>query len=216
MPQRLMYLSLSILGILNTNIDVMGVLLLYATSSVVPSMGLPRRLTGATFLGVYPSNLGSGDDGSAGAAKHRARRSSAVGGDNEMSGDGGGVGKARSLSTSSSGGNSIGASGRIDILAMGPLQDNQHAPPRSPPLDPPPNQRYIRLGRSRIVWNVDLWAAPLRHKWDLVFQLVFEEFFSPPACVASPVPVEEAPALIDSIGLPSSTTVDQDAPSPST
>ncbi|GJU68704.1 hypothetical protein Tco_1254963 [Tanacetum coccineum] len=193
MPQRLMYLSLSILGILNTNIDVMGVLLLYATSSVVPSMGLPRRLTGATFLGVYP-----------------------MGGDNKMSGDGGGVGKARSLSTSSSGGNSIGASGRIDILAMGPLQDNQHAPPRSPPLDPPPNQRYIRLGRSRIVWNVDLWAAPLRHEWDLVFQLMFEEFFSPPACVASPVPVEEAPALIDSIGLPSSTTVDQDAPSPST
>ncbi|GJW60145.1 hypothetical protein Tco_0109480 [Tanacetum coccineum] len=59
-------------------------------------------------------------------------------------------------------------------------------------------------------------VAPLRHEWDLVFQLVFEEFFSPPACVASPVPVEEAPALIDSIGLPSSTTVDQDAPSPST
>ncbi|GJW27191.1 hypothetical protein Tco_0041002 [Tanacetum coccineum] len=42
-------------------------------------------------------------------------------------------------------------------------------------------------------------VAPLRHEWDLVFQLVFDEFFSPPACVASPVPVEEAPALIDSI-----------------
>ncbi|GJT12807.1 hypothetical protein Tco_0859849 [Tanacetum coccineum] len=41
-----------------------------------------------------------------------------MGGDNEMSGEGGGVGKARSLSTSSSGGNSIGASGRIDILAV--------------------------------------------------------------------------------------------------
>ncbi|GJS27979.1 hypothetical protein Tco_0488599 [Tanacetum coccineum] len=40
------------------------------------------------------------------------------GGDNEISGEDGGVGKARSLSTSSSGGNSTGASGRIDILAV--------------------------------------------------------------------------------------------------
>ncbi|GJU30362.1 retrovirus-related pol polyprotein from transposon TNT 1-94 [Tanacetum coccineum] len=44
--------------------------------------------------------------------------------------------------------------------------------------------------------------------------LVFDEFFSPPASVASPVPVEEAPALVESTGLLSSTTVDQDAPSP--
>ncbi|GKG18100.1 hypothetical protein Tco_0372398, partial [Tanacetum coccineum] len=58
------------------------------------------------------------DDGSAGAAKHLARRSSAEGGDSEMSGDGSGGGKARSLSTSSSDGKGIGASGRIDILAV--------------------------------------------------------------------------------------------------
>ncbi|GJW00922.1 hypothetical protein Tco_1556173 [Tanacetum coccineum] len=55
--------------------------------------------------------LGSGDVGKCGLhSKHQARRSSAVGGDNEMSGDGGGVGKERSLSTFSFGGNSIGAS----------------------------------------------------------------------------------------------------------
>nr|GFB27017.1 hypothetical protein [Tanacetum cinerariifolium] len=34
--------------------------------------------------------------------------------------------------------------------------------------------------------------------------------------VASLVPVEEAPALVESTGLPFSTTIDQDAPSPST
>ncbi|GKF80222.1 hypothetical protein Tco_0238824, partial [Tanacetum coccineum] len=39
-----------------------------------------------------------------GAAKYLARRSSTEGGDSEMSGDGGGVGKARSLSTSASDG----------------------------------------------------------------------------------------------------------------
>ncbi|GKE64783.1 retrovirus-related pol polyprotein from transposon TNT 1-94, partial [Tanacetum coccineum] len=59
-------------------------------------------------------------------------------------------------------------------------------------------------------------VPPLRHEWDLVFQPVFDEFFSPPASVASLVPIEEAPAPIESTGSPSSTTVDQDAPSPKT
>ncbi|GKE12212.1 retrovirus-related pol polyprotein from transposon TNT 1-94, partial [Tanacetum coccineum] len=55
-----------------------------------------------------------------------------------------------------------------------------------------------------------------RHEWDLVFQPVFDELFSPPASIASLVPVEEAPAPVESTGSPSSTTVDQDAPSLST
>nr|GEX35937.1 retrovirus-related Pol polyprotein from transposon TNT 1-94 [Tanacetum cinerariifolium] len=59
-------------------------------------------------------------------------------------------------------------------------------------------------------------VPPSRHQWDLVFQPVFDELYSPPASVASLVPVEEAPAPVESTGLPSSTTVDQDAPSPST
>ncbi|GKG01946.1 hypothetical protein Tco_0306651, partial [Tanacetum coccineum] len=42
---------------------------------------------------------------------------------------------------------------------------------------------------------------------------MFDEFFSPPASVTSPIPVEEALALIESTGSPSLTTVDQDAPS---
>ncbi|GKC07408.1 retrovirus-related pol polyprotein from transposon TNT 1-94 [Tanacetum coccineum] len=55
---------------------------------------------------------------------------------------------------------------------------------------------------------------PSRHEWDLVFQPVFDEFFSPLASVASPVPVKEAPAPVESTSSPSLTTVDQDAPSP--
>nr|GEU58629.1 integrase, catalytic region, zinc finger, CCHC-type, peptidase aspartic, catalytic [Tanacetum cinerariifolium] len=58
-----------------------------------------------------------------------------------------------------------------------------------------------------------LFVPPSRHEWDLVFQPVFDEFFSPPASVASPVPVEEAPAPVESTGSPSLTTDDQDAPS---
>ncbi|GJY54923.1 retrovirus-related pol polyprotein from transposon TNT 1-94, partial [Tanacetum coccineum] len=59
-------------------------------------------------------------------------------------------------------------------------------------------------------------VPPSRHEWDLVFQLVFDEFFSPPTSVASLVPIKEAPAPVESIGSPSSTTIDQDAPSPKT
>ncbi|GKD05399.1 retrovirus-related pol polyprotein from transposon TNT 1-94, partial [Tanacetum coccineum] len=57
-------------------------------------------------------------------------------------------------------------------------------------------------------------VPPLRHEWDLVFQPVFDEFFSPPASVASPVSIEEALAPVESTSSPSSTIVDQDAPSP--
>ncbi|GKE88430.1 integrase, catalytic region, zinc finger, CCHC-type containing protein [Tanacetum coccineum] len=59
-------------------------------------------------------------------------------------------------------------------------------------------------------------VPPSRHEWDLMFQPVFDEFFSPPASAASLVPVEEALAPVESTGSPSSTTVDQDAPSTST
>ncbi|GKD71532.1 hypothetical protein Tco_1325622 [Tanacetum coccineum] len=59
-----------------------------------------------------------------------------------------------------------------------------------------------------------MFIPPSRHEWDLMFQLVFNEFFFPPASVAFPVHVEEAPTPVESTGLPSTTTVDQDAPSP--
>ncbi|GJT20552.1 putative ribonuclease H-like domain-containing protein [Tanacetum coccineum] len=57
---------------------------------------------------------------------------------------------------------------------------------------------------------------PSRKEWDLVFQPVFDEFFSTPASVVSPVPAVVALAPVMSTGTPSSTTIDQDAPSPST
>ncbi|GJX68804.1 retrovirus-related pol polyprotein from transposon TNT 1-94 [Tanacetum coccineum] len=41
-------------------------------------------------------------------------------------------------------------------------------------------------------------VPPSRHEWDLVFQPVFDEFFSPPSSVASLVLVEEAPAPVES------------------
>ncbi|GKC31418.1 retrotransposon protein, putative, unclassified, partial [Tanacetum coccineum] len=52
--------------------------------------------------------------------------------------------------------------------------------------------------------------------WDILFQMMFDEYLSPPACVASPVPIVVALEPADSTVLPSSTPFDQDAPSSST
>ncbi|GJU31267.1 putative ribonuclease H-like domain-containing protein, partial [Tanacetum coccineum] len=82
------------------------------------------------------------------------------------------------------------------------LHEMTHATPSSGLVpNPPPSAPFV---------------PSMRHEWDLVFQPVFDEFFSPPTSVASPVPVVEAPAPVESTGSPSSTSVDQDAPSPST
>ncbi|GJW83340.1 retrovirus-related pol polyprotein from transposon TNT 1-94 [Tanacetum coccineum] len=86
-----------------------------------------------------------------------------------------------------------------------------------------PNNDSENLGKLQAKSNIGLvpnppssapFVPPSRREWDLVFQPVFDEFFSLPASVSSLVPIEEAPAPVDSTGSPSSTIVDQDAPSP--
>nr|GFB06230.1 copia protein [Tanacetum cinerariifolium] len=65
------------------------------------------------------------------------------------------------------------------------------------------------------------YVPPSRNDWDLLFQLLFDELLTPQSCVDPPAPVVIAliadvipPVQAESTGLPSSTTVDQDAPSP--
>ncbi|GJW51367.1 hypothetical protein Tco_0092718 [Tanacetum coccineum] len=65
-------------------------------------------------------------------------------------------------------------------------------------------------------------VPPSRTDWDLLFQPLFDELLNPPPSVDLPAPevialIAEvvAPEPAASIGSPSSTTVDQDAPSPS-
>ncbi|GJY80227.1 retrovirus-related pol polyprotein from transposon TNT 1-94, partial [Tanacetum coccineum] len=67
-----------------------------------------------------------------------------------------------------------------------------------------------------------LFVPPSRTNWDILFQLLFDELLTPPPSVDLPAPeviapIDEvvAPVLAVSTGSPSSTTVDQDAPSPS-
>ncbi|GKD30632.1 uncharacterized mitochondrial protein-like protein, partial [Tanacetum coccineum] len=65
-------------------------------------------------------------------------------------------------------------------------------------------------------------VPPSRTDWDMLFQPLFDEFLNPSPSVDHPAPevvapINEviAPVLADSTGSPSSTIVDQDAPSPS-
>ncbi|GKE25001.1 retrovirus-related pol polyprotein from transposon TNT 1-94, partial [Tanacetum coccineum] len=65
-------------------------------------------------------------------------------------------------------------------------------------------------------------VPPSRSDWDHLFQLLFDELLTPPPSVdflaleiIAPIAEVVAPEPIASIGSPSSTTVDQDAPSPS-
>ncbi|GKG47804.1 hypothetical protein Tco_0507289, partial [Tanacetum coccineum] len=63
-------------------------------------------------------------------------------------------------------------------------------------------------------------VPPSRTDWDMLFQPLFDEFLNPSPSVDHPAPKVVAPEVItlvlaDSTGSPSSTTVDQDAPSSS-
>ncbi|GKB14310.1 retrovirus-related pol polyprotein from transposon TNT 1-94 [Tanacetum coccineum] len=54
----------------------------------------------------------------------------------------------------------------------------------------------------------------INNNWDILFQPMFDEYFNPPPSVASLVPAVVAPEPADLTGTPSSTPIDQDAPSP--
>nr|GEX35241.1 uncharacterized mitochondrial protein AtMg00810-like [Tanacetum cinerariifolium] len=66
------------------------------------------------------------------------------------------------------------------------------------------------------------YVPPSRNDWDLLFQPMFDELLNPPPSVVNQAPevitpIAEVipPVHADSTGSPSSTTIDQDAPSPS-
>nr|GFB96517.1 hypothetical protein [Tanacetum cinerariifolium] len=65
------------------------------------------------------------------------------------------------------------------------------------------------------------YVPPSRNDWDLLFQPMFDEILNPSPSIVNQAPKVIAPIAevippvhADSTGLPSSTTVDQDAPSP--
>ncbi|GKC48959.1 retrovirus-related pol polyprotein from transposon TNT 1-94 [Tanacetum coccineum] len=59
------------------------------------------------------------------------------------------------------------------------------------------------------------YVPPTNKELEILFQLMFDEYLEPP-CVKRPVsPALAVPVPVNSAGTPSSTTIDQDAPSPS-
>ncbi|GJR23661.1 retrovirus-related pol polyprotein from transposon TNT 1-94 [Tanacetum coccineum] len=80
----------------------------------------------------------------------------------------------------------------------------------------------ISLGLMRNPPPSTSFVPPSRTDWDILFQPLFDELLNPPSSVDCPAPeviapIAEvvAPEPAASTGSPSSTTVDQDAPSPS-
>nr|GEU59640.1 retrovirus-related Pol polyprotein from transposon TNT 1-94 [Tanacetum cinerariifolium] len=56
------------------------------------------------------------------------------------------------------------------------------------------------------------YVPPTKNDWDILFQLMFYEFFNSLPSVVSPVHVAAAPRPLDPPGLPLSTFIDQDVP----
>ncbi|GKB69308.1 retrovirus-related pol polyprotein from transposon TNT 1-94, partial [Tanacetum coccineum] len=59
-------------------------------------------------------------------------------------------------------------------------------------------------------------VPPKRNDWDTLLQSLFDDYFRPAPCVNHPVPEVADLVLAISTGSPSSTSIDQDTPSPST
>nr|GEU50788.1 hypothetical protein [Tanacetum cinerariifolium] len=83
-----------------------------------------------------------------------------------------------------------------------------------------PTNDSENLGLVRTSSPSTSYVPPLRNDWDLLFQPMFDELLNPPPSVVNQAPKVIAPIAevippvhADSTGSPSSTTVDQDAPS---
>nr|GEV00250.1 hypothetical protein [Tanacetum cinerariifolium] len=80
----------------------------------------------------------------------------------------------------------------------------------------------INLGLVQKPSSLTPYVPPSRNDWDLLFQPMFDELLNPLPSVDPPAPEVIAsiadvipPVQVESTGSPSSTTIDQDAPSPS-
>ncbi|GJT55350.1 retrovirus-related pol polyprotein from transposon TNT 1-94 [Tanacetum coccineum] len=84
--------------------------------------------------------------------------------------------------------------------------------PRLKPLTP----GTISLGLVPNITSSTPYVPPTKNDWEILFQPMFDEYLNPPPCVNPQVPTVIAPEPDVLTGTPSSTTIDQDAPSSST
>nr|GEU87543.1 hypothetical protein [Tanacetum cinerariifolium] len=82
-----------------------------------------------------------------------------------------------------------------------------------------PTKKAYRIYNRRLMpqpLSLTPFVPPTRDDWNTLLQPLFDEYFCPPPCVDHPVLEVAAPVSVVSTGSPSSTSVDQDASSPST
>ncbi|GJW04470.1 retrovirus-related pol polyprotein from transposon TNT 1-94 [Tanacetum coccineum] len=72
------------------------------------------------------------------------------------------------------------------------------------------------IGLVQNIPSSTLYVLPTKNDWEILFQLMFDEYLNPPPCVDPQVPAVITPELAVSTCTPSSTIIDQDAPSTST
>nr|GEV65759.1 retrovirus-related Pol polyprotein from transposon TNT 1-94 [Tanacetum cinerariifolium] len=103
-------------------------------------------------------------------------------------------------------------------------------PPRTTHHEPPPQQHHqgsrvlgfssdlgrVWLTRSSFKERLVIGRKRFRKYWDILFQTMFDKYFNSPPSIASLVHAFDAPDHTDSTSTPSSTHIDQDAPSSST
>ncbi|GJT22040.1 retrovirus-related pol polyprotein from transposon TNT 1-94 [Tanacetum coccineum] len=77
-------------------------------------------------------------------------------------------------------------------------------------------QNGVVKRQNRLMPNIPsstLYVLPIKNGWEILFQPMFDEYHNPPPCVDLQVPTVIAIKPAVSTGIPSSTTIDQDAPS---
>ncbi|GKA63755.1 retrovirus-related pol polyprotein from transposon TNT 1-94 [Tanacetum coccineum] len=84
---------------------------------------------------------------------------------------------------------------------------------------PGPKLLTPRIISSGLVQNIPssiLYVLPTKNDWEILFKPMFDEYLNPPPCVDLQVPTVIPPEPAVSTGTPSSTIINQDAPSTST
>ncbi|GJY19420.1 retrovirus-related pol polyprotein from transposon TNT 1-94 [Tanacetum coccineum] len=57
------------------------------------------------------------------------------------------------------------------------------------------------------------YVLPTKNDWDILFQLMLDEYLNPKKSIVSTIPIVAAPRPVDPTGTPLSTSIDQNAPS---
>ncbi|GKF37522.1 hypothetical protein Tco_0114280, partial [Tanacetum coccineum] len=102
---------------------------------------------------------------------------------------------------------------RVDFDELSVMASEQFTSGPRPKLLTPGT---ISSGLMPNIPSLTPYVPPTKNNWEILFQPMFDEYLNPPPCVDPQVSEVIAPEPAISTGTPSSTIIDQDAPSLST